>query len=249
VLTRLLLISGRYRRVVLTVGVTAAAVYLVAHMRSSTFRDQEPAIFAVAVAFFMLALAASAVPRPRTLLVRPQVPAFITWPRAGDVYASLGQLALSTALASIYLRDSAEGHPSVDLRLAMILPVITLIGVAATWRSTGIELRPDGLRDVGVLGVLVVPWDALPVVALPRPADRPTALSVRYAHPALVRRRGLVGSKRLNVSNIDPVLAAKIIQYYTTRPEHRAAIGTPAEYERLLTEIHDSPPHRPDGDS
>ena len=153
-LIRLLLTPGRHRKVVLTAGVTAAAVYLVAYTRSPMFRDQEVTIWAVAVALFLLALAASAVARPRAFLVRPEVPAFITPPSAGDVYASLGQLTLATALTGIYLRDRAEGHPSVDLRLAILLPVLALAGVAASWRSKGIELRPDGLHDKEILGVL-----------------------------------------------------------------------------------------------
>ena len=145
---------------------------------------------------------------------------------------TLAQLAMTTTWAELLLRGLAGGEPLIDPRLALFLPVLMVVNVAGTWRGKGIELRPDGLRDREALGTLVVP--------LPGSADRRHTLRVRYAHPDLVRRRGLVTSrKRLSTSTIDPHLAAQLIRYYTTHPEHRSAIGTHAEHDRVLTEIQD----------
>ena len=174
--------TARYRRTVLTLGLTVATGCLTTHiwMPASTDRAWETLVPA-SIALIVLAVVALSRARPRSFDVRPQVPAFTAPPSAGDIFMTLAQLAMTTNWAELLLRGLAGGEPLIDPRLALFLPVLMVVNVAGTWRAKGIELRPDGLRDREALGTLVVPWDALPVVPLPGPADRRHTLRVRYA--------------------------------------------------------------------
>ena len=240
--------AGRYRRPILAVGLAAAAAYLTAHIWTPTLTDRAfPTLATASVVLFVAGLVALAGTRPQAFEVRPQVPAFTAPPGAAELYSTLGQMVMATAFTGLLLRGLARGEPLINPWLTPLLPVLIVLSVAVRWRGTGIELRPDGLRDREALGSLVVPWHALPVVPLPAPGDRRTTLRVDYAQPQLIRRSGLVTSrKRLSTYNIDPRMAAQVIRYYSTHPEHRCAIGTHAEYHRLLTELH--PPPHPAGD-
>lgn len=51
-------------------------------------------------------------------------------------------------------------------------------------------------------------------------------------------RRGIgVDRRLLSIGNVHPWFIADAIRYYATYPEHRAAIGTQAEYERLVATL------------
>ncbi len=41
----------------------------------------------------------------------------------------------------------------------------------------------------------------------------------------------------LHTDSVDAGFLAAVIGHYVDHPEHRAAIGSPAEYERLLAEL------------
>jgi hypothetical protein len=45
----------------------------------------------------------------------------------------------------------------------------------------------------------------------------------------------------LRTDGVDPRLLAAAIRYYVEHPEHRPAIGTQAEYDRLMAELLNSP--------
>ncbi|MFG2106163.1 hypothetical protein [Micromonospora chersina] len=84
-------------------------------------------------------------------------------------------------------------------------------------------------------------WDAVVVAFCGRPlrpAARTKILALTYARPELVRRRGLVlGHQLLSIDNVAGWFIADAIRHYVTHPERRAAIGTEAEYGRLLHAI------------
>jgi hypothetical protein len=65
----------------------------------------------------------------------------------------------------------------------------------------------------------------------------------------MVRRRGVVLARQLlSIDNVAAWFIADAIRHYATHPEHRAAIGTEAEYGRLLDAIRNEltdPPARP----
>jgi hypothetical protein len=143
------------------------------------------------------------------------------------------------AAAYVASRLSADQLPpqahSPGLNLLIgVLVVVSAVYTVALWRGVlGVQLRPDGLVARGPFGTLTVPWDALaPGYPLPaRPAA--TGLTVAYARPELVGRRGLIRRQRIPVDHVDPLFLGSAIAYYVSHPQHRPAIGTEAEYERL----------------
>ncbi|TDC84455.1 hypothetical protein E1193_05830 [Micromonospora sp. KC606] len=61
-----------------------------------------------------------------------------------------------------------------------------------------------------------------------------------FAKPQLVRRRGISWSRKvLRADNVDAGFLAAEIRHYVCHPEYRAAIGSQAEYQRLLAELPD----------
>ncbi|MFE9207216.1 serine hydrolase [Micromonospora sp. NPDC007230] len=55
-----------------------------------------------------------------------------------------------------------------------------------------------------------------------------------YAQPELVRRRDILPlARRLRTDNVHPWFNADTNRHYVDHPQHRAAIGEPAEYQRL----------------
>jgi hypothetical protein len=54
-----------------------------------------------------------------------------------------------------------------------------------------------------------------------------------YARPELVRRRGVVPGRRLGIDGVHAWFIADVIRHYVDHPQHRAAIGEQAEYQRL----------------
>jgi hypothetical protein len=69
-----------------------------------------------------------------------------------------------------------------------------------------------------------------------RPTLRSGALALTIDQPDLVRRRSLVMISRavpIFWLDIHPWFLADAIRYYVAHPEHRAAIGTADEHDRL----------------
>jgi len=235
--------AGRYRRVILAAGLAVAVVYVMANFWLPTLAERAfPALIVLVLCFLALAFVTSMFPRPRAFEVRPQVPAFGAPTSPVAVLVTLALLVMAMGWTGIMIRDLGTTDTFIDRLPALLCVLVTVPSYVGVWRGQGIELRPDGLRDREWAGTLIAPWDALPVVPIPRhPTERAT-LRVRYARPELVRRHGLVTSRRqLMTDNIDQELAAQVIRYYTTHPERRPAIGTRAEYDRLLSEISEPP--------
>lgn len=123
-------------------------------------------------------------------------------------------------------------------------PIVILL-IAIAWRDTNVQLRPDGLWQRGITGWLVVPWEASPTVPTLPPSPNANTVRLEYGHRDLVRRHGLhVFRQRLRTQDIDPRLITAAIRYYVEHPEHRPAIGTRAEYDRVMPQLLASPAAR-----
>ncbi|GAB1692582.1 hypothetical protein KRM28CT15_43850 [Krasilnikovia sp. M28-CT-15] len=241
---------GRHRRLIVALALAVAVVFVMAHFWVPTLAQRAfPTLAVLVLGTLALATVVLALPRPRAFEVRSQVPAFSTPSSPAAVFLMLAMLIMAMELTGTVIRDLDTTETFVDRLLPLGAVVLTVQLAVGVWRGQGIELRPDGLRDREWAGTLIVPWDALPVVPLPRPTDPRGTLPVGYARPELVRRHGLVTSRRrLYTDNIDQRFVARVIRYYTTHPEHRSAIGTRVEYDRLLSAISDPPSGPPDQD-
>ncbi len=240
-LTRISSAVGRHRRAALAVALLVAVAYLAVQIWAPISDDLAFSLIFIPIfgtlGLSVLGLSGRAT---GTFDVRPQVPAFTAPPRPAVVLLMLGQLLLAVALTEDAVRDLWSNESLLDQWPALLRDVIAVLLIVSIWRGTGIELRPGGLRDRDGTGTLLVPWDALPTVHVPD--DQRSVLSVRYGRPDLVRRHGLIVSrKQLGTGNVDRALAARVIAHYVAHPEHRTAIGSHAEYERVLRETRDAP--------
>ncbi len=236
-------VTVRYRRPILTIALVLAVVLAVGRRLS----DQLGSILGIATilaGMLALSLAILALLRPRqaVFLVKPEVRAFATEPSAFQVYIAVAYMFLaSLPLGARDLDEIYGGHPS------MVLPLLLLVGVgvhvAGGWRGVSVELRPDGICQRDFTGSLMVPWEALAPGRPSQPAVRASTMALTYAQPDLVRRRGILphGRRRLRIDNIHPWFIADTIRHYVDHPQHRAAIGEPAEYQRLLHALTSSP--------
>ncbi|MGC4896604.1 hypothetical protein [Micromonospora sp. DT31] len=87
----------------------------------------------------------------------------------------------------------------------------------------------------------MIPWEARPQVEAPSNDMRLTMrLPLTVANPTLMRRRGLVGRPALPADGVEPRFLASVIDHYLAHPDHRAAIGTPDEYRRLIAHLRET---------
>ncbi|MEU3454177.1 hypothetical protein ABZ671_11305 [Micromonospora sp. NPDC006766] len=225
--------TARHRRTVLTVGVVAATMDAAVASLMPSGGPRFVSVLAVAGALLILGLASWLQPRPARFVAQPDVPAFNSPVRAGPVCLAIFVLLLAAESAADQLRSLRLGGSLGFLPSAVLTLVLAVLVVVAAWRGLGVQLRPEGVRVREVWGTLTVPWEALPVGQVHRPADQPRTLHLACARPELVRRRGRVAKETLPTDNIDAQFLADAIRYYVLHPEHRTAIGTEAEYRRL----------------
>ncbi|MFU8876359.1 hypothetical protein [Micromonospora sp. SL4-19] len=227
-------VTVRYRRPILTVALVLA-VGLAAVRQLPPPLGLILAIAPALTGLLLMLLAPLALRRrPAAFLVKPEVRAFATEPSAVQIYMAVGLtfLASSQLLVTGSLGEVFEG-------LFILLPFLLLVAIgiqlAAGWRGYSIELRPDGVYQRDVAGSLMVPWEALAPGRPSQPAVGASTLGLTYTQPDLVRRRGILplGRRRLRIDNVHPWFIADTIRYYVDHPQHRAAIGEPAEYQRL----------------
>ncbi|SCG43659.1 hypothetical protein [Micromonospora inositola] len=235
----------RYRRPILTVALVLAVVLAVVRQLSPTLGlilAIATSLTGVLVLLLALALLALRRPRPAAFLVKPEVRAFATEPSAVQIYLAVG---LTFVASSQLLTIGTFHRVSVGLVLVLQFLLLVAIGIqlAASWRGSSIELRPDGVYQRDFVGSLMVPWEALAPGRPSRPAVRASTLALTYAQPDLVRRRGILplGWRRLRTDNIHPWFIADTIRHYVDHPQHRAAIGEPAEYQRLWHALTSAP--------
>jgi hypothetical protein len=129
---------------------------------------------------------------------------------------------------------------SVALLAACVL--VALLVVTALRGRPQILLTPGAIVQELWWGDRTVPWEALrpgsPVGKMLR-----RTLTLVVDRPELVVGRGLLrGSSRrpwlvLTHLRVRPRFLADAIRFYAGHPERRDAIGTRAEYERLLPEL------------
>ena len=160
-------------------------------------------------------------------------PAAIWWPAVLVVALT----AHTTSLAASMGGDPAWQLTVVDVTVGIVVGV-ALIGVlgsllVALWSGLpAVELSPTGVRAMSMFGYVAVPWDALRPGHPRPPGLRDTTLPLAIDRSDLARRRGL-GMILLRWLDVHPWFLADAIRYYTAHPEHRAAIGTAEEHDRL----------------
>ncbi|MFG2054265.1 hypothetical protein ACGFI9_09545 [Micromonospora sp. NPDC048930] len=242
-LTTVIAVTVRHRRLILAISLVLAVV-LAWGRRLSVWLDLILLIatFLAGVLAFSLGLLGLRRPRPAAFLVKPEVRAFATEPSAFQIFLAVG----ITFLASQFL---GTGHLA-GVGLFNVLPFLLLVAVALTvaggWRGISVQLRPDGVFQRDFAGSLMVPWEALAPARPSRPAVNAATLALTYAQPDLVRRRGILPlGRRLRIDNVHPWFIADTIRHYVDHPQQRAAIGEPAEYQRLWHALM-SPPTGPD---
>ncbi|GLI03767.1 hypothetical protein [Phytohabitans aurantiacus] len=230
--------AGRQRRAILAVGVVLSASYLLVHAWAPSLgRRAFPALAAICLSLLALGLAATIRRRPAAFVIQPGLPAFSASPQPASLIMALALLTLGTAMTGIAIRYG-EPNAFLDQLLAWSLAAATLLHVVLVWRDQGVQLRPDGLWQHGFTGWLVIPWDASPTVPTLPPSPGAISVRLRFGRPDLVRRHGLpVYRRSLRTQDVDPGFITAAIRYYVAHPEHRPAIGTRAEYERLMPQL------------
>jgi hypothetical protein len=188
--------------------------------------------------------------------------AFRAPPAGRAVWWPAAMLVMLSANAGTYLSLTREpsGDPEPEGLLVVLDPaLLTVLGLAAV-AATGlqlsaiwagwplVELTAEGIRVQAPLGYIAVPWQALRPGFPQRPSLRADTLALTIDQPHLIRRRGLIGTKRavpIFWLDIHPWFLADAIRYYVAHPEHRAAIGTATEHERLRQTLHAGGPPSP----
>ncbi|MEU5528318.1 hypothetical protein ABZ744_15365 [Micromonospora chersina] len=224
-------VTVRHRRPILATALVLAVILAVGR-QLSTWLDLilGNATFVVGVLASALAALAWRRSQPAALSVKPEIRAFATEPSASQISMAVGLMFLASLLLG-------TGHLAGE-GLFMVLPFLLLVAVglhfSGSWRGVAVELRPDGVHQRDITGSLTVPWEALAPGRPSRPAARAATLALTCAQPDLVRRRGILPlGRRLRIDNVHPWFIADAIRYYVDHPQHRAAIGEPAEYQRL----------------
>ncbi|TQJ25622.1 hypothetical protein FBZ33_5979 [Micromonospora sp. A202] len=229
----------RHRHVVLMLGLLVAGVNVAAVGFVPTLGQRLffPLLF-LTLAVLVLALIAMG-SRPVYLVVQPHVPAFATPAPAWKVLIALGFLAPASASIGAVVRSTRAGIASTfDVIVNVPWFLLVALLLVEAWRGYGVQLHPYGIRQRWALGSLTVPWEALPAAQVPPGVDRPSRLRMAIAEPQLVRRRGIPWSRKaMRTDNVDAEFLAAVIGHYVAHPEHRATIGSQAEYERLLAEL------------
>lgn len=224
----------RHRHVLLALGLVLACVNAVAP--GSTVGTR--LLLLLSLAALVLSVVLMGV-RPAYFVVRPQVPAFAAPGPAWMVFFALGYLGPASLCLSALMRSTRQGTLSAfDLVFNLLWLVLAALVITRAWRGQGVRLHPSGVRQTWALGSLTVPWDALVAPQIPSAADRRQWLPMRITDPHLVRRRGIPRSRgALRTDTVDAAFLAAAIGHYVAHPEHRAAIGSHAEYERLRAEL------------
>lgn len=238
-ITRFLAAAGRHRRVILVVALALSAGYLLVQVWVPPLGQRTfPAMAAASATFLMLGVVASAAARPKAFLVHHSVPAFNAPPQPTLLFWALAYFPIATGMVGNVIRDWSSEPFLPDQLLELAFPALLAVVTVIAWRDTSVQLRPDGVWQRGITGWLVVPWDAVPTVPALPPAPTARTVLLKYGRPELVPLHGLhVHRQRLRTDDIDPRFVCAAIRYYLDHPQHRPAIGTQAEYDRVVPHI------------
>ncbi|MDG4822659.1 hypothetical protein O7635_12440 [Asanoa sp. WMMD1127] len=192
---------------------------------------------------------------------RPAGPASFTV--RGDTFVAPTNRRRTIEVAALVLVSISQAALAVD-RLGgdggafdgVLSVLFGLFAAALLARSllvpTTVELTAEGLRIPGRLHRIEVPWAAVQPGTPWAPRLRTQRLELVVGTSYLVRppseRRPRLDVP-IDVLDIHPWFLADAIRYYVAHPEHRAAIGRPAELERLSRRLRDggAPPALPAG--
>jgi hypothetical protein len=233
----------RHRRVLLGVSVLVAVAAGTAFVLAPQFDVAiGAAVFAVMIVGTVVGVVtgrgADRRP-PAAFVVRGN--AFAT-PRSGAVVDFVvGLIAFAGLGAGIAVTEIRSGAPVAGPVLALTAGAVVVAAVVVgsgrgLWRGVGLSLHPDGLRADKVGGTLTVPWQALAARQPVPDADaRYGPLRLAYERPNLVTATGRIWQRRemSHEGGIDADFLAGAVQHYVAHPEHRAAIGTVPEHDRL----------------
>ena len=194
-------------------------------------------------------------PGPASFDVVERGPAFHVPPSrlALGMPAILVVAAVPIGVSLIARSDEPTSLPFVVLSivLAVLGPVLVGLGAAfvyAVWAGwPAVALTPAGLRLSVYFGTLTVPWEALRPGTPVRGDLSAPRVDLTVDRPDLVLRRGIVLTGRgvpLSYLRVNPWFLTDAIRHYATHPEHRAAIGTAAEHDRLVRAFTSGPDDR-----
>jgi hypothetical protein len=168
----------------------------------------------------------------------------------------IGLVLLGSAIVGLSItqwRMPADHHdsPIVPVLYSSMVVMLVLSGLAVAFTTAHIivalgerpciELTPDAVLFRDRWGRLDVPWQALRP-GLPMRGANLRVLSLTVDQPELVVRHGLIVGptrqlKMPQFARVNGAFLADVIRYYVDHPQWRPAIGTHAEYARLLAEF------------
>ncbi|MGW1057846.1 hypothetical protein [Micromonospora rubida] len=241
---------ARRRRPILVIVLIATAALVLAlllQVGSPKVVDLFAVVVGSAAVLLVLSMLSGGRSRPTVLVVDSQRRAFRAPQSATDVYFAAAYVVL-LCLPIAVLSSSSGQDLAWRLVSCLVWAYLAALRVIDAWRGTHLYLRSEGIEERTAQSSLFVPWDALRVGHPQRPSLRAHQLTLSYSHPHRVGRRGLGSGKRLRIDTVHPWFIADVMRHYAEHAEHRAAIGTPDEYRRLLGRLADGtgPPYPDD---
>jgi hypothetical protein len=231
----------RHGRAVIAVAVLVALAGAATMISSTAYRDAVGlSLFAgMVLAFTGSLIVLNVVSRraPRTLEVTEDG---FTTPRHGG-----GLLMMASMLPIIGIGIAAAGIEATSGRhvilgsAGVVAGLILVAGLAALLRTVhAVDFTRSGLTLTRPASTVVVPWDALDPDTPTVREDPPSPSKLVIAAPRLVKRQGITGdSNAVHAEGVPMDFLLGAIRIYATDPARRAAIGTPAELNRLRTEL------------
>lgn len=163
-----------------------------------------------------------------------------TTPRHGGgllmTASMLPMIGIGIAVAGM---EATSGRHVILGSAGVVTGLILVTGLAALLRTVpAVDFTPSGLTLTRLASTIVVPWAALDPDTPTVRDEPPSSPKLLIARPHLVERQGITGDSNAVIAEgvpVDFLLGA--IRVYVTDPGRRTAIGTPAELDRLRTEL------------
>ncbi|MEV4625807.1 hypothetical protein AB0J90_05895 [Micromonospora sp. NPDC049523] len=240
--------SGAVLLIVVAVGLAVAGIVTAEFVGVTTWPGLALGLFLpMPIIFGLSALGPWLARRSKPTALRlGSEPAFVAPPE----YLLLGgtaaqQLTLTVFVTNLELRmlEPDQGSALLALIVIGLLVAVGVFGLSLLWvvaifrDGIRLELRPESLLVVTLLGRQEVPWQAIAVGPLLRPGSW-DASPIGIGRRDLVRTSGLIKvfpqvSLPLHQLGVQPAFLTNAIKHYLLHPEHRAAIGTLEEHDRL----------------
>lgn len=228
--------TARHHIVIVAGGFAISAAWLwICHTRQPNWYRMMILVAAFIVVLF-LAIMFVRQPLPEVFDIDPAARAFRTPIVAVTIYAAAAMMLAGAEFAAeqIYV----FGGPFFDSVIAVVWLIYAVAVVSAVIRSRRVLLRPSGLLIMSAFGTVDVPWDAIAADCPPVMPAKARGIPLSFDRPELVRARGLVLTRSwVPTPYIHVGLLAAAIRYYAAHPEHRPAIGTRPEHDRLLLAV------------